>query len=110
MNLLRCVTLSFALVCTTLVGCGGDDKFNKGEACDRAGGALCDRVVGCGLIEKRSECISVFKKACCEEDKSCGEEAEDEDAAEAEVNACVAAFKAQSCEDVEAEEVPDACE
>jgi hypothetical protein len=95
-----------------LSSCGGGDRsepsMSIGEYCDSTGTAFCQRVQDCKL-SSFSACFKLFQADCCLDDMSCDERPKETASLRALEERCVSALTEQTCADVEAELVPDAC-
>ena len=104
------ILVSVGWLAVASCGGGASGPVTLGQVCDSTGASYCNRVMACQLATY-ADCISVFKDSCCGSDDSCGDTTTTMDATmlhEYE-SACDAAFSSQSCADVEAGTIPDAC-
>ena len=100
------------LGCWLLFSCGGGDQDTEsmsiGDYCDSTGRAFCQRVQDCKL-SSFSACFKLFQKDCCLDDMSCDDTPKNNASLQALEERCVPALSEESCADVEARVVPDAC-
>jgi hypothetical protein len=110
----KLLALLAALAFAVTLGCGGadDGRMTKGEACSQLSAPICTRMVACEIVQSQATCEAAAQHSCCEDDDTCSqlpESQEAEDALRAVIQACSAAIPAWSCEQLARRVLPEQC-